>query len=423
MTHTHRWSIAAVAVVTLMSAACLVVWALMPSDEELARRLETEFEAKLGEKLSVGQVHWRLLGLPVVEVLDAHTEQSEAISVRRVAIYPELLPLLSKRLVIKRLQVDGAVVPRKAVAAFRNKGLEGMGSVLLRAVSFSDTTYISYSGIPVVYEGEIRWDEDGLPLNLQVRLPDAETPASIEALRDGVTESGGIRYQMRLQGGGGSANGQVQLTTGSDGRYVLKGELAPHAVEVSALLTAFHRRSPISGLASGQTVLSAEGSSLNELLRSLNTRSVLKVERAKILRFDWEKAVRSVGKDHGGETPLQSLSGVVETQNTEQGMKSEFTRLRAVAGSYSATGKATLYRRQISAQGRVEVGDGVIEVPFTANGPTRDPDFQIGWSTLAGAVIGTAVLPGIGTVLGAKIGGMLKGPPDRVGKHAPSPQR
>lgn len=72
MTHTHRWS--AVAVVTLMSAACLVVWALMPSDEELARRLETEFEAKLGEKLSVGQVHWRLLGLPVVEVLDAHTE-------------------------------------------------------------------------------------------------------------------------------------------------------------------------------------------------------------------------------------------------------------------------------------------------------------------------------------------------------------
>ena len=45
------------------------------------------------------------------------------------------------------------------------------------------------------------------------------------------------------------------------------------------------------------------------------------------------------------------------------------------------------------------VGGGVLEVPFALRGPTRQPEFQIAWGTLAGAAVGTAVLPGIGTVL------------------------
>lgn len=74
-------------------------------------------------------------------------------------------------------------------------------------------------------------------------------------------------------------------------------ELARRNVEVNALMEAFHRRSPVSGLASGQTELRAEGDSLNELFRSLHTRSVLQVARAKILRFNLEKAIKSVGKE------------------------------------------------------------------------------------------------------------------------------
>ena len=166
----------------------------------------------------------------------------------------------------------------------------------------------------------------------------------------------------------------------------------------------------VSAFASGKTALRAEGDTWTELFRSLHTRSELEVARAKILRFNMEKAVKSLGEDRSGETALESLKGVVDTQNTENGMRTEFTQVRAVSGPYTAYGRATLYRRQINAEGKIETGGGVVEVPFTVKGPTKEPEFGIAWGAIAGAVAGTAVLPGIGTVLGAKIGGVLSAP-------------
>lgn len=423
MTLARRWALAAGASAALLAAACLAVWAWLPSDDELERRLEDEFEARLGQKLVVGAVRWRVLGVPQVEVLDARTGQAEAITVRRIVIRPQLMPLWRKQLVIDRLEVDGAVVPREALAAYRGKTADGpAGAVVLRSIVFTDVTYISYSEVSVVYEGEIDLDGDRRPGRLQIRRTAVDPPVSLDATRDGRTDSGADRYQLRVQAGGGSANGQARLATSADGRMELRGELAPRRVEVASLLAAFHRRSFVSGLASGQTELRAEGDTAVELFRSLRTRSVLDVERARMLRIDLDKAIKSLGEDRAGQTPLDSLSGVMATRNTEQGMKTEFTDVKAVAGSYSATGKATLYRQQIDAQGELAIGSGIVSVPFAAKGPTREPAVEIAWGSLAGAAVGTAILPGIGTVIGSKIGGAVSGPP-KVGADKAAPER
>lgn len=408
----RRALVAAVALTALLAAAWLAWWALVPTSDELARRVEAMFEARMGQKLVVGQMRWRVMGRPMVEVLDVRTVQPEAIRVRRVAIHPQLMPLLLHRgLVIDHMEVDGAVLPHDALAAYRGKTPDESGAMFVRAVAFNDLTYISYSGIPVVYEGDMYFDDDRLVHRLRLRRPGVEPPASLDATRDGKSDGAADLYQLRVQVAGGSARGQARLATSAEGRMVLKGELAPRGVEVTALLEAFHRRSPISGVASGETELRAEGDTLGELFRTLHTRSVLKVERAKILRFDMDKAVKSLGEDRAGETPLDSLTGVMDTQNTEQGMKTTFTQVEAVAGNYTATGKATLYRKQIDAQGQLEIGGGIVDVPISAHGPIRKPEFSIAWGTIAGAAIGTAVLPGIGTVIGAKIGGAVTGPP------------
>lgn len=411
MTHARRWTLAAAALAALLAAAWLALWAWLPDDEALARRVEAEFEARMGQPLNVGTVSWRLWGVPMVEVRDAHTVQPEPIRVRRMALYPQLLPLLRGRLVIDRLEVDGAWVPRNALAAYRGRGQGEGKQVQVRAVAFTDATYVSYSGIPVAYDGEIRWDEDRLPARVQLTRPGAAAEASLEATRDGRTDTGAERYQLRLQAGGGSALGQARLSISGDGRMVLTGEFEPRDVEIHALLATFHRRSPVGGRASGQTELRAEGDTLQQLFRSLHTRSVLQVERARLLRFDLDKAVKSLGQERAGETPLESLRGVVDTQNTARGLKTDFTEVKAVSGIYTATGQATLYRQQIEAQGVLALAGGVVDVPFAASGPTRAPDVKLAWGSVAGAVAGTAVLPGIGTVIGAKIGGALSGPP------------
>lgn len=413
---TRRWTIAAAALLALLVVgASIAIKSVVPSNEELARRVEREFEARLGHRLVVGEARWRLRGRPVIEVMDAHTEQprEEAIRVRRVAIYPELMSLLRKRVVIHRVEIEGAEVPREALAAYRGKLQDADGAtVVLRTLAFKDLTYTSYSGVPVSYEGEIEFSEgDRLPQRAQLRRPDANAPATLDATRDGKSADGADIYRLALQAGGGTARGQARLATSDSGRMTLTGELEPRGVEIQALLESFHRRAFISGRASGDTTLRAEGDTVGELFRSLRTRSTLQVAGARLLRIDLDKAVKSLGEDRAGQTPLDSLSGVMVTQNTAQGLKTTFTHVKAVAGAYSATGKATLYRREIEAQGTLGVGGGVVDVPFAAHGPTRKPTFEMAWGSIAGAVIGTAVLPGIGTFLGGKIGGAVTGPP------------
>lgn len=413
---TRRRVFAAAALLALLVVgASVAIQSVVPSNEELARRVEREFEARLGHPLVVGEARWRLRGTPVIEVLDAHTAQprDEAIRMRRLAIYPELMPLLRKRLVIDRMEIEGAEVPRQALAAYRGKLQDADGAhVVLRTLAFKDLAYTASSGVPVNYEGEIEFSEgDRLPRRAQLRRPDAKTPTTLHATRDGKTDDGADIYRLELQAGGGAAHGQARLATSGSGRMTLAGELAPRNVEIQALLESFNRRAFISGRASGDTTLRAEGDTLGELFRSLRTRSTLQVAGARLLRIDLDKAVKSLGEDRAGQTPLDSLGGVMVTQNTAQGLKTTFTEVEAVAGAYSATGKATLYRREIEAQGTLEVGGGVVDVPFAAHGPTRQPTFEMAWGSIAGAVIGTAVLPGIGTFIGGKVGGAMSEPP------------
>jgi hypothetical protein len=419
ITPTRRWAMASVALMALGVAAWAGLRSLLPGDDELARRLEAAFKARTGHGLVVGELRWRLLGLPVVEVLDAHTQQKDAIRVRRVALHPQLLPLLRQRLVIDRLEVDGADVPRDSLNALQGRTAEANDRVELRRLVFTNLRYTSYSGIAVAYDGEVSFDEDRLPRRVQIRRPGVSPPATLDVTREGRTERGADIYRLRVQAAGGTVHGQARLTTRDDGRLLLAGELAPRQVEVQALLDAFHRRSFISGRASGETTLRAEGETLGALFRSLRTRSELTVDGAKILRIDVAKAVKSLGEDRAGQTPLDSLSGVVETQNTEHGMKTTFTHVEAVAGDYSATGCATLYRKQLAAQGELDIAGGLVDVPFAAHGPTRKPTFRIAKGSIAGAAIGTVLLPGIGTAIGAQIGGAVSGPPTADGDGVP----
>lgn len=411
MTLARRWALAAGAFAALLAAACLTVWAWLPDNDELARRVEAGFEARLGQKLAVGAVRWRLRGVPVAEVLDARTEQPEPIRARRIAIHPQLWPLLRRQLVIDRLELDGLVVPRESLAAFRGWTPGEEGAVVVHSVAFTDFSYIAPSGVPVVYAGEIDFDGDGRARRLQIHRPAVEPPVSLEATRDGQAEGGADLYRLRVRAGGGTAHGQARLATSAEGRMRLTGELAPRRVEVASLLEAFHRRAFVGGLASGQTELRAEGDTVVELFRSLRTRSELEVERAKLLRLDLDKAIKSLGEDKAGQTPLDSLSGVMLTRNTEQGLRTEFTGVKAAAGTYTATGRATLYRQRIDAQGELEIGGGLVAVPFAAHGPTREPEVEISWGAVAGAAVGTAILPGIGTAIGSRIGGAVSGPP------------
>lgn len=398
--------LAALVLLLLVAAGALALW--LPSGDELARRVEQEASSRLGVGVKVGSVRWSLLPMPYAEVLDVRTAQPEPIVIGRMAAFPLLAPLWQRELRLARLEVEHAVFPRESVRAFRGK-TSGMreqaagASIPLERAVLRDVTYISWSGVPVAYDADIDFDPHWRPRYAQVRRPGAPKPASLTLDRDGRAD----RWKAQAVAGGGSADGEFTVLEREDGHLTLQGTLEPRRVDIAAAVATFHRDSPLGGLASGRTVIFGQGDTPGEVGRSLRTVSDLKVDQGVVLRFDLDKAVQSLGKERAGQTRLDSLSGRVTTQNTEQGMRVHYDQLQATAGNYTAEGEATVYQRQVDAKGTLDIVDGLVGVPFSVKGPTKQPDFKIPPGFFAGAAVGTAILPGIGTVIGARIGGLF----------------
>jgi hypothetical protein len=287
---------------------------------------------------------------------------------------------------------------------------------------FRDVTWISRRGIAVVYDGEVDFDPGWRPRKAELRRPGFKPATDLALTRQGQDD----RWAARIHVGGGTADGEVRLDFRAGGRMHLEGKLQPKDVEVESMLAAFNRRSIIAGKASGETTLSANGDTVGELARSLHTQTPFTIGKSTLLRFDLDKAVRTAGKEHDGQTPLDSITGRLDTQNTPQGMVVTYTDLKATSGSLTASGQAKVANRRIEAEFAVDLVDGIVGVPLSVSGPLDNVAFAVPKGAIAGAVVGTAVLPGVGTAIGARVGatlGKIFSPGPAPPASAPPPAR
>ena len=402
----NKWGIDLGIAAAVLGAAFLVVAWWLPSDEEFAARLKAEAEQRLGVKVTIGSAHWALLPTPVAVVSDFRTQQEHPVVIGQLSARPNVSALLQRKLAFRRIDIADAVFPRNSIVGFAKPGASGLaaGDVLpLQHFEFRNVTWIDYGGTAVAYDGEIDFDVNWRPRQAELRRPGANPPFTLTLNRDGAAD----RWQARILVGGGSADGSVEFKAPESGPMQLNGHLQPHDIDVVSALSTFNRRSPIGGKASGQTVLSAEAASVGELARSLHTRSLLHVTSARILRLDLDKAISTLGKEHDGQTALQELTGQLDTQNGKEGMRVTYSNLKARHDKYTAHGEATIYHHHVEANGTLDLVDGAIGVPFTVSGPLDKPKASVPPAFFAGAAVGTAVLPGIGTLIGARIGGSL----------------
>lgn len=403
----QKWAVGLGIAAAVLGAVGLVLAWWLPSDEDLAARLTAEIEARLGVKVTIGAAHWAPLPTPVVVISNLRTQQEPPVVIGQLRAYPKLRELLQRKLLFARIDLDDAVFPPNAMQVFLGhadaRKPDTDAGVPLEHLAFRNLTWISYSGIAVAYDGEIDFDPHWRPRHTALRVPGPDPAFTLTLTREAAAD----RWQTNVHIADGTAHGHLALNTDANGAMRLSGQLAPQNIDVAGAMSAFNRRSPVGGKGSGQAVLAANGKSLGELLRSLHTRTTFSVNPATVLRFDLHKAISTRGKAHDGQTALQALTGQMDTQNTEQGMRVTYTGLKARAGKYTATGTATIYRRHIDASGHFYLIEGAIGVPFTVSGPIDKPKASMPPGIFAGAAIGTAVLPGIGTAIGAGIGGAL----------------
>ncbi|OOG41860.1 AsmA-like C-terminal region-containing protein [Polaromonas sp. A23] len=402
----RTWIVAAASVAAVLGLAWLALVIFLPSDEDLAAYASAELENRFGVPVALGSLHWQLLPVPAVVVEDAATRQPRAITVKKLTAYPNLGALFVRRLQFDRIELDGAVVPQLSLRALdaRPSGLIPEGAVTpLERFVFRNLTWVSRHDVAVVYDGEIDFDPNWRPRQARLSRPDFQPATDLTLTRLGQED----RWTTRINVGGGTAHGEVELQTRDSGRMQLEGRLQPVGVDVASAVAAFNRKPVIAGKASGTTQLSAAGGTVGELARSLHTQTAFTMGRSILLRFDLDKAIRTLGSEHAGQTELESVTGQLDTQNTPQGMVTTYTNIKASSGALSASGKARLANRQIEADFAVDLVDGVVGVPLVLSGPLDKVAVSVPRGAVAGAVIGTAVLPGVGTAIGARLGATL----------------
>lgn len=410
----RKWLLGAGVAALILLGVFAALLIFVPSDKDLAATASTKLTTALGVKVDVGSLRWRLLPVPVLVVENVVAELPQPITLRHVTLYPSPSELLHKKVRIVRADVDGAVLPQLSVRGLRKKGAMGnnadggesgfkLDETPLSHLVFRDVTWISRRGIPVVYEGEIDFDDHWRPRTVEMRRPGFKPATNLELTRQDEED----RWTVRINIGGGTLNGEAALQTLPDGKMHLDGKLKPTGIEVSSALEAFNRRPAVAGKASGNTTISADGSTVGELGRSFRTVTPFVMGPSTILRFDLDKAIKTAGKKHGGQTPLDGITGTLETQNTPDGMISYFKNIETKSGSLSAIGNAKLFNRHIDAEFAVDIVKGVVGVPLKVTGPVNNITVSVPGGAIAGAVVGTAVLPGVGTVIGARIGAAL----------------
>lgn len=419
------WAGAGLAAVAGVAAVLVAVY--LPSDEALAQRAAEELTKMAGAPVQVGGVRWQLLPRPAVVLTDlvagsasaetdrrAKTPTQPAITLQRITLVPEVswAALQSRRFRVLRANIDGAVVQQRALAALgaaehksHPSTTDAADTIPLEQLDWQRVTWVSRHGVPVVLAGTVTFDPGWRPRTARLELPDAKVPADATLTRQGRED----RWAIQSRLGGGTARGDVLLKT-SASAWSLGGTLALQAIGVADALQAVNRRSVVSGLADGSTVLSANSSFANgpaQLVKSLRTDTRFTMGKSQLLRFDLDKAIRTAGSDTQGQTPLDTITGSVATRNTNDGMLIEFRDVKATSGVLSAVGKGQLVNRRVDAEVTVDLVDGLVGVPLTIMGPVGAVKVSVPTSALAGAAVGTALLPGVGTALGTRLGAAI----------------
>lgn len=429
MTSSRKWLLGSGLLLGAVVLAGVLALTLVPSNEELALRAAAALETATGVKVSVGAVHWRLLPKPSVTVENIATQQTLPVKITKITLWPNLMGLWHKRFKFDSAEVDGAVIPQvslrglgggksdsavagdasgKTVAAVTAGPAESpnawvMDGLPLAQLVFRDVSWVSRTGVATIFSGDVDFDSAWRPRIAHLRRPDARVATDLTLSRKGTED----RWDALVHVGGGTAAGELALPAQANGRLHLAGQIKFEGIEVASTVQAFNRRAVIAGKASGVTTLKANGENAAELAQSLHTQTLLTMGPSNLLLFDLSKAVRTLGKEHSGQTALDRVSGQMDTQNTANGMVIDFSGLKASSGVLTASGKVHLLNRVVDAEVAVDLVDGVVGIPLTIKGPPGQVKVSVPAGALAGAAVGTAVLPGVGTAIGARLGAAL----------------
>ncbi len=385
----------------------------------------------------------RLAGLPLPHLIIEGVEIGKAdVKVGRIKVTPDLLSLLGDIKVIRSVDVSGLLINQNALdrmplwVASDPKAKPAGFTVLVRSISLDNamlklekTTFgpfdalvsISSNGQPeradiTARDGKFKLaiKPAGEKFNIEIQAKDWRLPGGppihfTELQVKGVaTPEGANLAEIKAKLYGGTIEGR--MTLGWKKGLQLKGDYAVSNVELRELVPMFSPKTQVSGRLTAKPVFSANAPNAEQLKNTLKLDTPFDIRDGVLQGIDIQKAASSLfTRDSGGQTRFDTLSGHFAMDRNTQRM----TSLKVSSGSLAADGNVTIAPNK-ALSGRINAqvsvaGVAAAKVPLNISGTVDSPLALPTGATVTGAAIGTAILPGIGTAIGAKAGNWVEG--------------
>jgi AsmA-like C-terminal region len=427
-----RWFLLAAG---LVAVAAIAVPFLVPV-ASLIPRITLVLSASLGQPVTITDLRVRLLPTPRLVAEGIRIGKKDEVVIGELEIVPELLSLLSGPRTIRLLRAE-KVELKEAALAIPDRMKKGGDTVEVRRLVLLDVR-LQHAALKLppfnvdarmgagaeVEMARITTSDGAFTLLLDPdpsgktivkldasrwRLPLAAAPLVFDSLKaDGILT--GKRLELSNIDGrqyGGTLKGNARVDWAKS--WQVAGGAVLAGVDLAGAQRALGIDPKLSGKLGANAKLTATAKSPDQLADTLAIDGPFNVAEALYRGVDLTKIADLTGsKGAGGTTRFDELRGMLQLR----GKRIRVNNLCAKSSALRAAGFVEVAPDQ-ALSGRLDVSiaktGGFAGVPVALSGTRQNPIFRPTTGYTIGAVVGTVLLPGVGTALGGSAGAAVEG--------------
>jgi uncharacterized protein involved in outer membrane biogenesis len=421
----------------VLAALLFAVPFLLPLDRFIPE-LTRISAGKLGQPVAIAGLRLHPLPTPRAVASGIRIGKRDEVTIGELEIVPELLSLLSGPKTIRLVRAKDVQVKEAALGFAARMPKGGAGEPLqLRRIKLEQVTLLHSSlKLPefdleatladgfALEQARFRTRDGALQVTLEPR-GNGESAVLVEARQWTMPAGPPVRFdslaaQGTLKGEqlnlakiearlyGGTVSGTMRADWAR--QWQVSGKSVAAGVDVEAVQRLLGKKPQITGRLRSEATFSARARSPDQLVNALVLDGPFEVLGGAYPGYDLSKI--SLGKlTPGGSTKFDELKGKVQVR----GQEIKVTGLCVRSPALVAGGNVTIAPDE-KLSGRLDVSmaktGGFVGMPVALGGTAADPSFMPTKGYLIGAAVGTVLLPGIGTSIGASVGGRTEGTSD-----------
>lgn len=407
-------------------------------------QIEQEISTRLKEPVSIKSIRFTLLPSPYVTVDGVAVGGVDGVVLGKLLVTPDLFSLLRSVKIIRSIKIDSLTLTQKTIDKISAWAMPDADNspqqVRVERIQL-DNVLVGFGHKNIgPFDARISLDSRGELADASISSQDNKLRVSIKpdpsgkssylidasakawtlpagpalvfdelSIKGVLTRSDANFGAVSARLYGGTAIGKTSVSWQNG--WQLDGNLDISHMELEQVAALLSPGIRVSGRLSAQPAFAASAASADQVIGALRLKTFFNVQNGALHGIDIQKAATSLVRQGttGGETRFEQLSGHLHLVQRSY----RFTQIRIASGSLAVDGQVSILpKKELSGRVNAEVrvlgvGSGV---PLNVTGTIEKPVLYPTGGTMAGAAVGTVLMgPGIGTTVGAKVGGWAEG--------------